>query len=140
MTPGMRPSRRTWRAAPLPVPLRTGATSGLILGLSGIYVRRWVPRRPVDPIEANALHGGRMSVRDSALIGAQTVISNGFGASVGLEAAYTQMGSGLASWLGAAFKLRRSDMRTLVACGSAGAISAAFGAPLTGAFYAFELI
>jgi CIC family chloride channel protein len=113
---------------------------GLIIGLSGIYVRRWVPRRPVDPIEANALHGGRMSVRDSALIGAQTVISNGFGASVGLEAAYTQMGSGLASWLGAAFKLRRSDMRTLVACGSAGAISAAFGAPLTGAFYAFELI
>ena len=39
-----------------------------------------------------------------------------------------------------AFRLRRGDMRTLVACGSAGAISAAFGAPLTGAFYAFELI
>jgi CIC family chloride channel protein len=31
-------------------------------------------------------------------------------------------------------------MRTLVGCGSAGAIGAAFGAPLTGAFYAFELI
>ncbi len=56
--------------------------------------------RPVDPIEANALHGGRMSLKDSALIAAQTVISNGFGASVGLEAAYTQMGSGFASWLG----------------------------------------
>ena len=40
----------------------------------------------------------------------------------------------------APIKLRRSDMRTLVGCGSAGAIGAAFGAPLTGAFYAFELI
>jgi len=113
---------------------------GLLLGLSGIYVRKWMPRRPVDPIEANALQGGRMSLKDSALIAAQTVISNGFGASVGLEAAYTQWGSGLASGLGAAFRLRRGDMRTLVACGSAGAIGAAFGAPLTGAFYAFELI
>ena len=28
----------------------------------------------------------------------------------------------------------------LVGCGAAGAIAAAFGAPLTGAFYAFELV
>lgn len=113
---------------------------GLILGISGIYVRKLVPRRPVDPIEANALQGGRMSLRDSALIAVQTVISNGFGASVGMEAAYTQMGSGFASYFGKSFKMRRGDMRTLVACGSAGAIGAAFGVPLTGAFYAFELV
>jgi chloride channel protein, CIC family len=113
---------------------------GLLLGLSGILVRKWMPRRPVDPIEANALQGGRMSLKDSVLVSAQTVVSNGFGASVGLEAAYTQLGSGVASWLGTAFRLRRGDLRTLVACGSAGAIGAAFGAPLTGAFYAFELI
>ena len=123
-----------------PIQALAPVAGGLILGISGIYVRKWMPRRPVDPIEANALQGGRMSLKDSALIAAQTVISNGFGASVGLEAAYTQMGSGFASWLGTAFRLRRGDMRTLVACGSAGAISAAFGAPLTGAFYAFELI
>jgi CIC family chloride channel protein len=35
---------------------------------------------------------------------------------------------------------RRSDMRLLVACGAAAAISAAFSAPLAGAFYAFEVI
>ncbi|MDR3508284.1 MAG: chloride channel protein, partial [Caulobacteraceae bacterium] len=34
----------------------------------------------------------------------------------------------------------RNDLRVLVGCGAAGAIGAAFGAPLTGAFYAFELI
>src|SRR5262249_40081078 len=37
-------------------------------------------------------------------------------------------------------ELRRDDVRTLVGCGAAGAIAAAFNAPLTGAFYAFELI
>ena len=31
-------------------------------------------------------------------------------------------------------------MRTLVGCGAAGAIAAAFNAPFTGAFYGFELI
>ena len=74
------------------------------------------------------------------MVGAQNMVSNGFGASVGLEAAYAQAGGGLASRLGSAFGLRRADLRVLVGCGAAGAIAAAFGAPLTGAFYAFELI
>jgi CIC family chloride channel protein len=113
---------------------------GLLLGVSGIFIRRWRPGRPVDPIEANALRGGQMSLADSMVITAQTVISNGFGASVGLEAAYTQMGAGFSSFAGTALRLRRADLRTLVGCGSAGAIAAAFGGPLTGAFYAFELI
>ena len=113
---------------------------GLLMGLSGRFITRWRRRRPVDPIEANALHGGHMSIVDSLLIGAQTLVSNGFGASVGLEAGYTQLGSGFASRLGRTFNMRRSDLRMLVGAGSAGAIGAAFGAPLTGAFYAFELV
>lgn len=48
----------------------------------------------VDPIEANALRGGKMSFRDSVLLALQTLVSNGFGASVGMEAGYTQIGSG----------------------------------------------
>ncbi|MGH7115511.1 MAG: chloride channel protein, partial [Stellaceae bacterium] len=55
-------------------------------------------------------------------------------------AAYTQLGAALASRLGRSVGLRRDDMRTLVGCGAAGAIAAAFNAPLTGSFYAFELI
>jgi CIC family chloride channel protein len=113
---------------------------GVLVGTTAALVQRWRPHRPTDPIEANALRGGKMSLRDSIRISAETVVSNGFGASVGLEAAYTQMGSGFASWLGARLRPRRADMRMLVACGSAGAIAAAFSAPLTGTFYAFELI
>ncbi|WP_294191302.1 chloride channel protein [uncultured Sphingomonas sp.] len=97
-------------------------------------------RRLVDAVEANALHGGRMSSIDSLVIAGQTALSNGFGASVGLEAGYAQLGGAGASvaarWLG----LRRTDSRTLVGAGAGAAIAAAFGAPLAGAFYAFEIV
>ena len=112
---------------------------GLLFGLVSAFIQR---RRgtEVDPIEANALHGGRMSMRGSLIVAAQTVWSSGIGASVGLEAGYTQIASGIASAIGRSFRLRRSDMRVLVGCGAAAAIAGAFGAPLGGAFYGFELI
>ncbi len=94
----------------------------------------------VIPVEANALRGGRLSARDSVVVSGQTLLSNGCGASVGLEAGYTQIGAGAASLLGQFLNLRRNDLRLIVGCGAAGAIAAAFGAPITGAFYAYELI
>src|SRR5262249_59940464 len=105
-----------------------------------VALARWRPPREVDPIEANALHGGRMSLIGSLNVALQTIWSSGVGASVGMEAGYTQLASGLASWLGQAFRLRRRDLRVLVGCGAAGAIAGAFGAPLAGSFYAFELV
>src|SRR6267378_3041386 len=113
---------------------------GLLLGLAFLLLQRWRPAREIDPIEANALHGGRMSFRGSLIVALQTVWSSGVGASVGLEAGYTQLASGIGSWFGRVFHLRRNDMRLLVGCGAAGAIAGAFGAPFAGAFYAFELI
>ncbi len=123
-----------------PVQALVPAAGGFVLGLSFLALARWRPEPPVDPIEANALRGGRMSIRDSVVVAAQTLWSSGVGASVGLEAGYTQLASGLASWLGRVFHVRRNDLRLLVGSGAAGAIAGAFGAPLGGAFYAFELI
>jgi chloride channel protein, CIC family len=113
---------------------------GLLLGLAFLVLARWRPEREVDPIEANALHGGRMSFRGSVIVALQTVWSSGVGASVGLEAGYTQLSSGLSASLGRGFHLRRADQRLMVGCGAAAAIAGAFGAPLAGAFYAFELV
>ena len=113
---------------------------GLLLGIAFLVLARFRPTREIDPIEANALHGGRMSFRGSVSVALQTVWSSGVGASVGLEAGYTQLSSGLAASLGRGFHLRRADQRLMVGCGSAAAIAGAFGAPLAGAFYAFELI
>jgi CIC family chloride channel protein len=111
-----------------------------LFGIGSEILRRWRPEREIDPIEANALHGGRMSLLGSIIVAVQTVWSSGVGASVGLEAGYTQFASGIASRIGIAFRLRRSDLRILVGCGAAAGIAGAFGAPLAGAFYGFELI
>ena len=116
------------------------ACGGLALGVMEWLRRRWKIANAVDPVEANALRGGRLSARDSVVVSGQTLLSNGCGASVGLEAGYTQIGAGAASLLGQFLNLRRNDLRLMVGCGAAGAIAAAFGAPITGAFFAFELI
>jgi len=116
------------------------ACGGLLLGVMEWLRRRWKLASAVDPVEANALRGGRLSWRDSVVVSVQTLVSNGCGASVGLEAGYTQIGAGAASLLGQFFNLRRNDLRLIVGCGAAGAIAAAFGAPITGAFFACELI
>lgn len=123
-----------WRAAVVPV------VGGLLLGFVSLLVARRAKIAVIDPIEANALRGGSIPFPGSALLVLQTMISNGCGASIGMEAGYTQIGSAIASRFGQIFHVRRSDLRTLVGCGAAGAIAAAFDAPLTGAFYAFELI
>ena len=128
------PSIETLRAVLVP------SLGGLLLGLAFLLLLRWRPAREIDPIEANALHGGRMSFRGSVIVALQTIWSSGVGASVGLEAGYTQLASGLAASLGRGFHLRRADQRIMVGCGAAAAISGAFGAPLAGAFYAFELV
>src|ERR1700736_1615738 len=113
---------------------------GLLIGIAFLLLLRWRPAREIDPIDANPLHGGRGSFRGSLIVALQTVWSSGVGASVGLEAGYPQLSSGLAASLGRGFHLRRADQRLMVGCGAAAAIAGAFGAPLAGAFYAFELV
>lgn len=123
-----------WRTILVPV------LGGCVLGLTTIWIGNRYRNRLADAIEANALHGGRISFRGSVYLSVQTLLSSGFGASVGLEAGYTQICAATASWAGRVLNARRSDMRLLVACGASGAIGAAFGAPLAGTFFAFEVV
>src|SRR5579871_1002440 len=60
--------------------------AGLALGAIDLWRARRKAPATVDPVEANALRGGRMSLTESLLLSGQTVLSNGAGASVGLEA------------------------------------------------------
>ena len=113
---------------------------GLALGAYVLAMKYLRPRDIVDPIEANAMHGGRMSLLDSIRLFFAAMISNSSGVSIGMEAGYTQLGSGFMSFVGRKLQLRREDLRVLVAAGAAAAIAAAFNAPLAGAFYGFELV
>ncbi|WP_254602196.1 chloride channel protein, partial [Sphingomonas bacterium] len=102
-------------ARPAIAPLRLLALpiGGAVLAGFGMLLRRR-KRPPIDVVEANALNGGVIPMRDSLQVSVQTLISNGAGASVGLEAAYAQVGGGIASVAGRWLRLRRADLRILV--------------------------
>ena len=112
---------------------------GLVVGLTYLYQTRR-PHPIVDPIEANALHGGRMSLTDSVLVSLQSLLSCGFGLSLGIEGGFTQAAGAVGSKVGRLLKRRRHDVRMLVGAGAAGGIAGAFGAPFAGAAYGFELM
>lgn len=115
------------------------ACGGLLVGTMGwLWSKR--PHDIVDPIEANALHGGRMSLSDSLFVAIQSLLSSSSGLSLGIEGGFTQIAGAVGSWLGRAMKRRRIDVRMLVGAGAAGGIAGAFDAPIAGAAYAFELI
>lgn len=119
------------------------AGGALAMTVAARLARKWAPiggETPLDAVEANALRGGRMTWRDGGAVVLPILASVGVGASVGTEAAVTQIGAVLASTTGQRLKLPRSDLRVLVAAGAAAAISAAYRAPLAGMLYAFELV
>ena len=68
-----RAAQRHGRAEPAARTVLVPTLGGLALGLVGLGIARWRPRRAVDPIEANALYGGRMSLNDSLVVVLQTM-------------------------------------------------------------------
>lgn len=124
----------TWRIALVPVAVC------LFFGVLAYLIRRTRSAEITDPVEANALFGGRMSMGESIRLTLATMISNAAGGSLGMEAGYTQSGSAIFSHVAQFFRLRRDEARIYVTAGAAAAIAAAFNAPLAGAFYGFELI
>jgi len=116
------------------------ACSAILVTLLSRLISRWKTKEPIDAVEANALSGGRMSWYDATGVVIPILASVCFGASVGIEAAVTQLGAVLASRLGRRLNRPRSDLRLLVGVGAAAAISAAYRAPIAGMLYAYELV
>ena len=114
---------------------------GLLVGLLSYYFlpgRR--PHNVADVIEANALRGGRMSVKVGLMTALVSGLSLGTGASVGREGPAVHLGASLSSWIGRRLHLSRSLTRTLLGCGVASAVAASFNAPIAGALFANEVV
>jgi len=67
-------------------------------------------------------------------------ITIGTGGSVGREGPIIQIGSSLGSMVGQFLRVPSKRLKTLVGCGAAAGIAAAFNAPIAGALFAVEII
>lgn len=87
---------------------------------------------------AVARRGGRLSFRHAIGRTVASVITIGGGGSAGSEGPVAVLGAALASRISRIFRFAESRTRVLVGAGAAAGISAAFNAPLAGAFFALE--
>ena len=117
------------------------AIGGLIVGLLihfGAYEAKGhgVP----EVMEAVAVKAGRIRPRVAVIKSLASSICIGSGGSVGREGPIIQIGSSVGSTIGQWLHLSDEWVRTLLACGAAGGISATFNTPIGGVFFAMEII
>ena len=117
------------------------AVGGLLVGLLIYYGAREAKGHGVPEVmEAVAVRGGRIRPRVAIIKSLASSLCIGSGGSVGREGPIVQIGSAAGSAIGQWFRLSDDWIRTLVACGAAGGISATFNVPIGGIFFALEVI
>ena len=93
-----------------------------------------------EVMSAVIIRGGRIRARIALSKILASSVCIGSGGSVGREGPIVQIGSTIGSSIGSWLGLSTDWVKTLVACGAAGGISATFNAPLAGIFFAGEVI
>lgn len=69
-----------------------------------------------------------------------TLLTHFFGGSAGREGTAVQMGVSLADFLSSTFKIFKTNKKTIILIGIASGFASVFGTPITGIFFAFELV
>ncbi len=98
------------------------------------------PQGVAEVIEAGALRGGRMSLKEGLGAAVVSAASLGVGASAGREGPVVHLGGALASWVAERFRLNTSLSITILGCGVASGVAASFNAPIAGVFFALEVV
>ena len=120
-----------------------------LLTAAGLFTAWWIMQRLgrghdglnlPDVQLAVARRGGHIPAGPAMARTAASAVTIGAGGSAGAEGPVAVMGATLGSFLGGAFRFDAERVRVLVGAGAAAAISAAFDAPLAGAFFALEQI
>jgi len=93
-----------------------------------------------EVMQAILLKGGSIRPRVALIKAIASSITIGTGGSVGREGPIIQIGSSLGSMVGQFLRVPSKRLKTLVGCGAAAGIAAAFNAPIAGALFAVEII
>jgi CIC family chloride channel protein len=93
-----------------------------------------------EVMQAILLKGGNIRPRVALIKAFASSITIGTGGSVGREGPIIQIGASLGSTIAQFFRVPSRRMKTLVGCGAAAGIAAAFNAPVAGALFAVEII
>ncbi|MFA8341572.1 MAG: chloride channel protein [Rhodothermaceae bacterium] len=117
------------------------AVGGLIVGpLIYFFAPEAKGHGVPEVMQAILLKGGKIRPRVAIIKAFASAITIGTGGSVGREGPIIQIGSSLGSAVAQFFKIPAKRMKTLVGCGAAAGIAAAFNAPIAGALFALEII
>ncbi|MGI6452513.1 MAG: chloride channel protein [Syntrophomonadaceae bacterium] len=117
------------------------ALGGLLVGLIVCFIDKEVRGPGVSPVMAAvAQRDGIISPRLAITKFVATSVNLGSGGSGGTEGPIVHIGAALGSAVGQFLKLSPGILKTLVACGAAGGISATFNAPIGGVLFAQEII
>ena len=119
----------------------TTALGGLLVGLIHRFGLRGGEFHGVaQVIHAVAYREGRIPGRHTAVRFVTNALSIASGGSVGPEGPVIELGSGIGSKTAQVLRLSPERIRTLVGCGAAAGLSAAFNAPIAGALFALEIV
>lgn len=124
-----------WYVALLPV---VGFLS--VVWLLRILLRGEAGHGVAGIMERVALAGGRLPVLPTVARTLGAMITIGSGGSVGPEDPSVGIGATVGSVVGRWTRVSDDRVRTLVACGAAAGIASSFNAPLTGVFFALEVV
>jgi CIC family chloride channel protein len=114
---------------------------------AGLALAWWIMRRlargtdgmNVPDIQLAIIRrGGEVPARPAIARTIASAVTIGCGGSAGSEGPVVVLGAAIGSWLGRTFRFSPERMKVFVGCASGAAISAAFNAPLAGAFFALE--
>lgn len=114
----------------------------------GFVAAWWIMRRigrgldglNVPDVQLAVAREGAIPTTPALARTAASAVTLGAGGSAGSEGPVAVLGAALGSFLGQLFRFGAARVRVLVAAGAAAGISAAFNAPLAGAFFALEEI
>jgi CIC family chloride channel protein len=117
------------------------AIGGLIAGVLVYRLARGARGHGVPEVmEAVAVGGGRIDPRGAGVRTGASLLTIGSGGSAGIVGPIIGLGSAFGSWLGQRLYLPSDWVKTLVACGAAGGVSATFNAPVAGVFFGLEVV